>query len=90
MQKSSTLFMKSGVDSFSETVGTLLTVQEAAECLRLSVSSLNKWRLTGGGPAFVRVGGRVRYRAADLIKYLSEQTRISTSSDSPPDLPASD
>ena len=43
----------------------LLTVQEVAAQLRCSVSSLNKWRLTGNGPRFVYVGARVRYRAAD-------------------------
>ena len=57
----------------------LLTVGEAADILRCSVSSLNKWRCSGRGPRFVRVGSRVRYRRADLAKYISELTRSSTS-----------
>lgn len=57
----------------------LLTVQEVAAILRCSVSSLNKWRLSGAGPRFVRVGSRVRYRPADVVAYVHEQTRISTS-----------
>jgi excisionase family DNA binding protein len=57
----------------------LMTVQEAAEILRLSVSTLNKWRVAGGGPRFVRMGARVRYRPSDLNKYVDERTKRSTS-----------
>jgi len=57
----------------------LLTVQEVAAILRCSVSSLNKWRLLGRGPRFVRVGSRVRYVPSDVIAYVREQTRSSTS-----------
>ena len=57
----------------------LLTVQEVAAILRCSASSLNKWRLSGLGPKFVRVGARVRYRPADVVAYLTKQTRRSTS-----------
>jgi Helix-turn-helix domain len=57
----------------------LLTVQEVAALLRCSVSSLNKWRLTGIGPRFVYVGSRVRYRGADVATFIRECTRTSTS-----------
>jgi hypothetical protein len=51
------------VVSFDEngTIDPLLTVGEAAAILRCSTASLNKWRLTGKGPAFIYVGRRVRY-----------------------------
>jgi excisionase family DNA binding protein len=65
-------------------VGHLLTVEEVADLLRCSVSSLNKWRLTGRGPSFVRVGSRVRYSAADLITYIARRTATSTSAEIPP------
>jgi excisionase family DNA binding protein len=65
-------------------VGHLLTVEEAAGLLRCSVSSLNKWRLTGGGPPFVRVGSRVRYSIADLNTYIARRTATSTSAEVPP------
>jgi excisionase family DNA binding protein len=58
----------------------LWTVSEAANALGVSVSSLNKWRTTGEGPPFVRLGQRVRYRPADIECWLATQTRISTSS----------
>ena len=57
----------------------LLTPEETAEFLRCSVSSLNKRRVYGGGPRFVRVGARVRYRFRDLIAYVDAQTCVSTS-----------
>jgi Helix-turn-helix domain len=65
-------------------VGHLLTVGEVAGLLRCSVSSLNKWRLTGRGPPFVRVGSRVRYSTTDLRTYIGRHTATSTSSEIPP------
>jgi excisionase family DNA binding protein len=67
-------------------IGHLLTVEEVAGLLRCSVSSLNKWRLTGRGPPFVRVGSRVRYRPSDLNTYITDRTVTSTSAEIP--LPA--
>ena len=62
----------------------LLTVEELAEILRVSVSALNKWRGLGRGPRFVRVGACVRYRASDVAAFVQLQTRISTSSSEAP------
>jgi excisionase family DNA binding protein len=59
-------------------LGPLLTVQEVAAVLRCSVSTLNKWRLIGRGPSFVRVGARVRYRPTDIAVYVAAQTFNST------------
>lgn len=44
----------------------LLTVSEAARWAKVSESYLNKARLTGSGPRFVRLGRSIRYRPADL------------------------
>lgn len=57
----------------------LLTVEEAAKRLRLSTSTLNKWRVSGEGPAFVKLDRRVLYRAADLEAWLQHGRRHSTS-----------
>ena len=62
----------------------LLTVHETAAILRCSISALNKWRLVGRGPPFVRIGGRIRYRASDLATYVAHQTRLSASAEVPP------
>src|SRR5690348_15851782 len=39
----------------------LMMVTKVAASLHLSPSTLNKWRLTGQGPYFVKVGRRVFY-----------------------------
>lgn len=57
----------------------LLNVNEAAERLGVSVSYLNKMRLTGGGPAFVKLGARVCYDQPDLSAWIDAQKRRSTS-----------
>lgn len=57
----------------------LLKPEEVAELLGVTVQFLAKWRTYGQGPKFVRVGGRIRYRPADIEKYIAEQTVQSTS-----------
>jgi len=69
-------------------VGNLLTVQEAAALLKCSVSALNKWRIVGTGPPFVRIASCVRYRERDIAEYLAGQLRSSTSATNPPEAPA--
>jgi excisionase family DNA binding protein len=57
----------------------LLTVSEAAHRLKLSESYLNKARLTGGGPRFVRLGRAIRYSVADLDAWVQSRGAASTS-----------
>lgn len=57
-----------------------LTTEEAAGLLGLSRKTLERWRLTGEGPKFVRLSSRcVRYREADLDEWASTRTYSSTS-----------
>jgi len=56
-----------------------LTQCEAAALLRLSERTLERYRLTGTGPAFVKIGRRVVYRAADLNAFAEAHTYLSTS-----------
>ena len=52
----------------------------AARYLGIAESTLNKMRLTGYGPPFVKVGPRaVAYRKPDLDTWLSARVRRSTS-----------
>lgn len=69
----------SGTARVSTPDGNLLTPQQAAEALALSVSWLAKLRLYGGGPPFLKLGRCVRYRREDLTKWLENKTRSSTS-----------
>ena len=56
-----------------------LNVNEAADRLGVSVSYLNKLRLTdGGGPLFVKMGARVVYDPADLAAWAESQKQRST------------
>jgi hypothetical protein len=44
----------------------LLTVKEAAVYLRLSASTLNRLRVSGGGPRYAKLAGKVLYDVVDL------------------------
>ena len=49
-----------------------LTDVQVATYLNISVSSIRRWRLTGGGPRWVRIGGSsIRYPIADLEAYIA-------------------
>jgi hypothetical protein len=56
----------------------LIGSDEAAALLGVSESSLNKWRGTGAGPHFVKVGARVLYDPRDLEKFISASRQRST------------
>ena len=56
----------------------LLGVNEAAAFFTLKPATLNKWRTTGGGPDFVKLGASVRYRRIDLERFLRAKTFAST------------
>ncbi len=61
------------------TTDILLTL-EAAEHIRSSKSTLEKWRLRGEGPPFILIGSRkVGYFRADLDDWLASRRRGSTS-----------
>ena len=49
----------------------LLTEQQAANFIAVSVAALRKWRVQGRGPVFLKLGTLVRYRLEDINKWLS-------------------
>ena len=51
---------------------------QAAEHLNVSASTMEKWRMTGAGPAFRKHGRRVLYLRADLDGWSAAQERHST------------
>ena len=57
----------------------LLTTDEAAEHVRLSDRRLERYRVTGEGPRFVKLGRRVSYRREDLDDWIERGVRRSTS-----------
>jgi predicted DNA-binding transcriptional regulator AlpA len=48
----------------------LLTTTQVAEILQLHPVTLKKLRGKGGGPAFVKIGHSIRYRADDVNMWL--------------------
>ena len=42
---------------------------ELAARLKISPRTLERWRWTGEGPAFLKIGGRVVYRLEDVEAY---------------------
>ena len=52
----------------------LLTTEQAAGMLKLGRRTLDNWRCDKVGPPFVRVGGKVFYRPADLVAWVERHT----------------
>ena len=65
--------------SRDETDERLLTTPEAAAYLRSSKSYLDKLRVYGGGPPFLRPGRKILYRKSDLDLWVAEHRFGSTS-----------
>ena len=57
----------------------VLDTRAAADFLGVSARTLEGFRVRGGGPRFVKIGGAVRYRVASLEEFLQQQERTSTS-----------
>ena len=57
----------------------LYDTPEAADYCNSGQSTLEKLRLTGGGPIFIKLGRRVVYRKSDLDDWLNSRRRRSTS-----------
>lgn len=57
----------------------VLSEETAAEMLHLSPRTLQRFRVEGRGPKFVKLGKRVFYREQDLEDYVNRSVRESTS-----------
>ena len=57
------------------------TTEQAARLIHpeMSPRTLERWRLNGQGPRFIKVGRRVAYRLDAIEQYLDAQTRRHTS-----------
>lgn len=56
----------------------LMTPEELAEYLGVSLHCVYAWSSRGGGPKVVRVGARLRYRPADVEQWLDRVTDSGT------------
>ena len=58
----------------------LLTEKEVAQATGFSTRTLQKWRMIGEGPPFVRISARaIRYRRVDIDEWINSRLRTSTS-----------
>ena len=57
----------------------LLHEAEVGNILSVKVSTLRRWRWSGDGPRFIKLGTAVRYDPQQLKDYLARQVRSSTS-----------
>jgi predicted DNA-binding transcriptional regulator AlpA len=57
----------------------VLTSREAAAFLRLSPRTLNRLRVEGGGPRYLKLRRSIRYRQSDLASWLDRRSFDNTS-----------
>jgi predicted DNA-binding transcriptional regulator AlpA len=53
----------------------LLDGETVSTWIGIPAGTLAQWRYLGKGPAYVKVGRHVRYRAEDVDAWLASQTR---------------
>jgi len=63
---------------------TCINQMELAARWRISHRTLERWRWTGEGPKFLKVGGRVVYRLCDVEEHEQAMIRSSTSDSGEP------
>lgn len=56
----------------------MLTQDDLASRWRISPATLERWRSEGIGPQFLKLGGQVRYRTADIDAFEAQCLRRST------------
>ena len=60
----------------------LLNETQAAERLGLKPETLRRWRWSGDGPAFLKIGGAVRYEPSAIEGFI-DRARQATSANEP-------
>lgn len=54
-----------------------LNERELADRWGLSPRTLQRWRVEGRGPSYLKLGGRISYRLSDIEAYEERQLRLS-------------
>jgi excisionase family DNA binding protein len=63
-----------------------LSIKEAAAYVPIARGTLDKLRIYGGGPRYIKLGKKVLYDRADLDAWIEEHKRTTTDQ-TPPRLP---
>ena len=53
----------------------LFTEKEVAKTLKLSVKTIQRYRLYGGGPEFIKINKSVRYSSKAIEEYLRPRVK---------------
>jgi excisionase family DNA binding protein len=61
-----------------------LSVKEAAAYVPVAKGTLDKLRILGGGPRFIKIGKKVLYDMTDLDAWIEEHKQANTA-DKPPE-----
>jgi predicted DNA-binding transcriptional regulator AlpA len=56
-----------------------LDERQVADLLCQSVRTIQKWRVSGAGPGFYKLGRSVRYRRAEVIAWAEARRKAHTS-----------
>lgn len=56
----------------------LFDTPQLSSHLGIGEKALEKWRLQGKGPKFIKVGKLVRYDEADVLAWIEQQKRSNT------------
>ena len=54
--------------------------KQLAQRWYISERTLERWRIIGWGPIFLKIGGRVIYREKDILTYEEQSLAVSTKS----------
>ncbi|WFE75751.1 AlpA family transcriptional regulator [Roseinatronobacter sp. S2] len=63
----------------ADPAGTFIDECQVAERLCQSVRTIQKWRVTGTGPEFYKLGRSVRYRMSDVLDWAEAPRKAHTS-----------
>ena len=63
----------------SSSVPVVLTPEQTAKLLKVSLSWLAKARMRGDGPPYIRIGRAVRYTEPSVGQWMKSRQRMSTS-----------
>lgn len=65
--------------SQADPAGSFIDERQVADRLCQSVRTIQKWRVTGNGPDFYKLGRSVRYRLSDVLAWAEERRKAHTS-----------
>lgn len=66
-------------DEDAQSAEQLITEVDAADLLCQSVRTIQKWRVTGFGPPFYKIGRSVRYRRNEIVRWIDQRRMAHTS-----------